>query len=245
VNYRLVGPTDIRIPISDSVRAATWDELGVKPKLATHVRLACIVIRINGGAGNCIPAARLPQGQKTVDWAKALDDATQAGAGSPEELALRNAATDRIDTALLVAQPHPDTLLEIRIFDEVISPQDVRPPFVAANTLSYRNVAFAHPLDPTLLADLYPAGAVRNSVDARVSVTCHVEPSLKLLCRDPGTFEVLNEGVARPTTYILHSLLFATYQAASTVRLEPKTKDGHDAAGQNLTITLHWKIPDQ
>ena len=244
VNYRLVGGADVRIPISDSVRAATWDVLSAKVDKPTHVRLACIVLRINGAPGACIPEAMLPPGQTTVDWTKLRADDRAASAGNPAGLDLADVANERITTSLLTTHPSPDNMVEVRIFDEVVSPEDARAPFApAGDALNWSEVTLARPLDGSLLADLYPPAALRANVEARVTIVCHIQPSRRLLCRDPGAFQILKSDQSPPAPYVLHTLLNASYQMASTILLEPTTGDGCDVIGRDLKVALRWQIP--
>lgn len=64
VEYQTAAPADLRVPISDSVRAATWDSLSTKPTAPVRVRLACIVWNVSGAPGACVPADLLPKDKR-------------------------------------------------------------------------------------------------------------------------------------------------------------------------------------
>lgn len=192
IDYEVVQEGDVLIPISDSVRAATWDELVVKPVQPVRLRLACIVFVPSGAPGACVPASFIEPGQKTVDWAKVHNPVGQAAPSEkPADPELLRAATRRIDAARVVVPGGAKDVFAIRFFDEVISPDDERPPLALTfdEDLKMRDVTLAEPLDPGIMKMLYPPVAMRYSVNATVSMTCQIEMSLRLLCRDPGVIE--------------------------------------------------------
>ncbi|WP_411341369.1 hypothetical protein V6U71_05870 [Sphingopyxis sp. J-6] len=245
VAYGVVQQADIRVPISDSVRAATWDELGVTLDRPVPVRLACIILVPSGGPGNCVPASLVPPDQERVDWDKILEASHKAGrSASRVDAALFKAAARRVKTLRLFPGDQ-NMLFSIRFFEEVVAPSDARPPFAAASepALTTRNATFAEPLDGQLLQMLYPAIAMRYSVNAQVRLTCDVGSDLKLLCRDHGT--VMSDPAEVPgyTAQLMEDLRFATYQLASTVKLQPETTDGQDVVGRQFRFIVRWALP--
>lgn len=245
VGYEVVQPVDVRVPISDSVRAATWDDLTIQLEQPVHIRLACIVLVPSGDPGNCVPASLVPLGQKTVAWDKIMVAAQKAsGSANPTEAALFKVAARRLSALRLVAGDSK-TLFSVRFFEEVIAPTDARPTMAISSKpdLTTRDVAFSEPLDANLLGALYPAIALRYSVNAQVRVTCKIEPDLKLLCRDPGIIVSSPSEVPGYTDQLMEDLRFSTYQLASTIKLEPRSVDDGDVAGRNFRFVVRWSMP--
>lgn len=245
VSYEVVRPADVRVPISDSVRAATWDDLTIQPEQPVNIRLACIVFVPSGAPGNCVPALLVPPGQKTVDWGKVLDAGQQDGQfASPTDAALFEVARRRVNAIRLVPSDGR-VVFSVRFFDEVIGPADARPPLAITfdKDLTTRDVVFAEPLDGSLLQALYPPIAMRYSVNADVSVTCKIEPSLKLLCRDPGVIVSNPSEVPGYTDKLMENLRFSTYQLASTIKLKPRSADGREVAGRHFRFVVRWSTP--
>lgn len=249
IEYGEVTTAEVRLPISDSVRAATWRELEYKPDRPTTVRLACIVFWFNGAPGACVSAARLPLGKKTIDWVRARQEEVEAEkTEDPAALALRRTAERRISTLRMPAPfdlqgDNKFSYYSIRFFDETISSTDARPAFKENETLSLGDVTMAKPLDADLLPDLFPAIALRYDVTARVVIRCRIEKTLRLLCRDPGTVD-MQPGNVDLIDEISEAFRLVTYQIASTIQLQPKDKDGRNVAGRDLKIALRWTLPE-
>lgn len=243
VEYGVVGPADFALPTGESVRAATWDELAVRPDRPVTLRLACPVMIISGAPGTCVDAALVPPGQKTLDWERirSLDDANMQAAGAADR-ALRLAANLRINAALLTARPASKEMFVVKFFEEVISPADARPPFLDADAPLITGLV-RKPVDSAVLINLYPTLAVRYAVAARVSMICRITDALRLLCRDPGTVEFAADPPVEVRGAIAYSLRHATYQYASVIRFEAKNKDGEDVAGRAFRVSLRWEIP--
>lgn len=245
VRQAVVQPVDVRIPISDSVRSATWDDLAIRLEKPVPVRLACIIFVPTGGPGNCVPASLVPSGQERVDWSKILEAAEKAERKAlPRDAALFSVAARRVK-ALRLFPGERGTLFSVRFFEEVIAPADARPPFATASApvLTMAEVRFAEPLDGQLLQALYPTIAMRYSVNAQVRMTCNVGADLKLLCRDPGTVISNPAEIAGYTEKLMEDLRFSTYQLASTIKLNPKTADGQDVTGRQFAFAVRWALP--
>jgi len=99
VDYDVVRWSEARVPVSDSVRATTWDDLAVKPAQPVQLHLACIVFVPSGAPGGCIPASFIKPGQKMVDWPKVFAAAERATVDTE----LLKAATRRIGAARVAA----------------------------------------------------------------------------------------------------------------------------------------------
>ena len=238
---RPIAQDEVLVPVSDSVRAATWDELAVKPSVPKHVRVACIILAQNGAPGACVDASRLQPGQTSIDWIKAREDQSAADADDPAGAELRALVNKRL-TPMRLRQIGSDRTFVVRIFEETVGPADARPPFVPGTSLTFGQVTLAEPLDGSLIEALYPVDAIRNGVQARVRIACRIQPNLALLCRDPGTIAT-SSGSGNDSPDIVRSLRFATYQLASTIRLKPKANDGSDVVGRDLQIGLSWQMP--
>lgn len=243
VDYTVVSRSEVRVPISDSVRATTWDDLAVKPTQPVQLHLACIVFVPSGAPGGCIPASFIKPGQKMVDWPKVFAAAERATVDAE----LLKAATRRIAAARVAAPAGGKAIFAVRFFDEVVSPSDERPPLALTldQDLTMRDVALAEPLNPSLMKALYPPVAMRYSVNARVRVTCKIETNLTLLCRDPGVIEAQPHDIGEYTYNLMEALRFSTYQLASTIRFHPKTNDGRDVAGRNFRFAVRWSMPEK
>lgn len=191
-------------------------------------------------------ASLVPPGQERVDWGKTLeaDDKAERSA-RPADAELFRAAARRVK-ALRLFPGDRSTLFSVRFFEEVIAPTDARPRFAAAPepALAMGDVTFAEPLDGSLLQALYPAIAMRYSINARVRMTCTIGSDLKLLCRDRGTIVYDPADIPEYAAQLIGDLRFSTYQLASTIKLEPKTADGRDIAGRQFTFAVHWAVPE-
>jgi hypothetical protein len=180
-----------------------------------------------------------------VDWDKILEASDKAErSDSRVDAALFKLAARRVKTLRLFPGDQ-SMLFSIRFFEEVIAPADARSPFAAAAepALTTRDVTFAEPLDGRLLQMLYPAIAMRYSVNAQVRVTCDIGGDLKLLCRDRGTVTSDPAEVPGYTPQLIEDLRFSTYQLASTIKLQPKTTDGQDVAGRQFRFIVRWALP--
>jgi hypothetical protein len=62
------------------------------------------------------------------------------------------------------------------------------------------------------------------------------------LCRDKP--EVEQVGKADMPDWLERYFVFASYQAASTLTLSPKAKDGSDVVGRLIALTFRWQIPE-
>jgi hypothetical protein len=240
----MLQSTDLPIPVSDSVRAATWETMPDKPAKPVHVRVACIVIASYGLPGACVPASSIEAGAKTVNWVKARDDYDRwERVAAPAEVALLRVVTERLNAARAPEQQIAGSVFAVRFFEEVVAPEDARAPFAAGDTLSLADVRLTKPIDGSLLSRLYPAAALRGDVSARVVIACDIQASLKLLCRDQGKVDLSATGMTSDPGRFVHDFRFSTYQFASMLQLEPTGLKGGSVAGRQLKIALVWKIP--
>ncbi|GMM60900.1 hypothetical protein [Novosphingobium pituita] len=243
VEYGVVSSIDVRVPVSASVRAATWDALTNKPSASSHVRLACIVWTHSGAVGACVAASLVPAGQATIDWGqlRAADKAAERSAKSVAA-SLNYVAAQRIHTALLTARRDSPIIFVVRFFDEVVAPADAREPFSPGETVMLRDVTLKRPLDGTLLADLYPNIAVRKTIKAHITVSCLIEPSLELLCRDPGSIQLNPAEIGSDTDEVVKDFRFSAYQLVSTLQPEALDKAGHSVVGKLLRVTVAFSM---
>lgn len=243
------GANDVLVPVSDSVRAATWDWLSAAsakptPAAEMHVKVACIVFYPLGAPGACIDAARIPAGASTVDWAalRAQDEA-ELMAGPADVLARREVVVLRLSALRMKAQAATPPRFAVRVFDEAVGPGDARPAATPAPLFNFGEVALEAPLQGELLEALYPVRALRDELRARVEVRCRIEPSRRLLCRDPGKVTLLPYLVREDSDEIEAAFRLATYQLASTLQLKPEAKDGRPVAGSDLRLVINWEMP--
>lgn len=235
---------DLPIPISDSVRAATWDGLTIKPLQPIHVQVACIVIAEFGVPGSCVRASSIAPESKVINWVKARDDHDRwERTASQAEVELLRIATERLHTARTQGHKSPKLMFSVKFFDEIIAPRDARPPFTSKSTMTMNDIVLTKPIDGGVIRRLYPVVALRNNVAARVRMICDIENDLKLLCRDQGAVELAATGLVDNETMI-HDFRLATYQFASTLQIAPKDKNGIDVTGRQLKFAISWQLPE-
>lgn len=245
VSHGTIQSADMAIPVSDSVRAATWDSMAVKPDKPVHFRVACIVIGSFGLPGACVPASSVDENGKTINWAKARDDYDQwERTADPKDVALLRVVTERLNAARAPKSRIAKSLFAIQFFDEVVSPEDARAPYALGDALAFSDIKLTKPIDGALLSWLYPTAALRNGVSAQVLLVCDIQPNLKLLCRDQGRINLAGTGAIPDSDRAIHDFRFATYQFASTLQLEPMSLKGDSVAGRQLKLYMSWKLPE-
>lgn len=232
-----VTDKDVLVPLSDSVKAATWDTLRDPPRQPVEFRLACIVFLPGGAPGRCVDAALLNPRKRQVDWRALTEAADRALTAGPS--ALLDIAQTRVTTLRLKPPSDRKPHFEVRLFRVVVSPQDAMPAYMAGPALTAADFTFATPINGALLTANYPTRALRSDVTAKVKLTCLVQPTRKLLCRDPG--EIVTAGFS--DAGIVNEFRLASYQIASTFELAPQDKRGEDIRGKSLTFTINWQIP--
>jgi len=249
---KVAGPekakaSDIVLPLGDSLRAVTWENLAEKPTAPRHVALACLVMTSEGTPVSCVPATPRLKVANIAQW-NALFDAYGAAATTPPtaERSLTDIAALRVVNTRLRPERSGKGKADwkVMIFDEVFSPTDARPHPPPGEALAMSAVTLEKNFDPDILRMLYPLVAQRYQMAARVTITCHIEQTLTLLCREPGRIDAeQGQAPAAEAEGIYPALVFASYQAASTIRLAPKAKDGRDVAGKDLTLSFRWALP--
>jgi hypothetical protein len=241
-----IKPSDITLPLGDSLRAVTWENLPEKPTAPRHVALACLVMADEGTPISCVPAAPKLKAANVAEW-NALFDAYNNAATTP--VTAERSLTDIATLRVLNTRLRPErggkgkTSWKLMIFDEVFAPTDERPHPPAGEALTMGAVTLTKEFDPEILRELYPMVAQRYQMAARVTITCHIEPTLTLLCREPGRIDAEQGQPPANPEGIYTALVFASYQAASTIRLAPKAKDGRDVVGKDLTLSFRWALP--
>lgn len=245
VIYEKVSPNDYVIPVGDSVLAATWDKLEIKPTEPVKVQMACLVIARAGVPESCVPASQIPTGQKTIDWAiSGNPNASPDQQVSEHELNMISVAASRLRSAR-IASVKNQGLFTVRFFEVTLSSADERAPFAIAGdmALNSQSVEFSQPLDPKLLTDLYPPAAMRWAAPVRVKLLCNISQDLRLLCREPGSFVYRRVNFVQDEARMVEDVRLATYQLASTIRLKPKDKNGQDVAGRDYAFSVSWQLP--
>jgi hypothetical protein len=244
IQRQTLRSTDLTVPISDSLRAATWDELSIKPSEPVHIQVACIVAAKFGAPGSCVPASDIASESKTINWANARDSNDRwASTANPADVDLFRVATERVQMARIPVQSAKKTLFVVRFFDEVISPSDARPSFVSKDSLTMNDIILDRPIDSDVLRRLYPVLALRNGVAGRVSMACDIQDKLTLLCRDPGKVDISRQ-YGPNLSEISKAFIFATYQFVSTFKIMPKDKFGNSVIGRQLKFAISWQLPE-
>src|SRR4051794_24807558 len=85
-DVKVAGPekvraSDIILPVGDSLRAVTWENLPEKPSAPRHVALACLVMANEGTPISCLPATPKLKVANIAQW-NALFDADVAAAAT-------------------------------------------------------------------------------------------------------------------------------------------------------------------
>lgn len=245
---RPVASDELLIPLSDSVKAATFAALTSPPEAPVTIHLACIVMQPFGAPGRCVDAALIDPGKSDVDWDAALRMQAlreePAAAGNGVDRALFDAAQIRVSALHLKPSHDPKPYFEVRLFDVPFSPLDAgktatRGQPLTTAPLTTKDISFATPIDGSLLTANYPTPALRYSVTANVTLTCEIGETRKLFCAGPGN--VVMNPPDHPAFAV--DFLFATYQIASTFDLAATDKAGDSVAGKSLTFTIAWRIP--
>ncbi len=242
---------DLIIGAGEAVRAATWDTLSNPPSEPTQVHLACLVPPALGIPGHCLPASLLSPRSKKANWTELLRQADIAARSySAAQMEIENAARERISTFRLKTDPSKGSNFEIRIFNLTVSPADALPRYTPGDTLPLEDVGLSQPMEGKLVSALYPPLPLRYDISGRVTVNCRIKEDRTLLCRDPGNVQLLTPIPAELALekndlarIVERSFLLATYQAASTVKVNAADKDGNDAIGRDLTFILAWRPP--
>jgi hypothetical protein len=241
-----VRPSDIDLPLGDSLRAVTWENLVQKPTAPRHVALACLVMANEGTPISCVPATPKLKASNVAEWNALFDAYNAAAATTPAgERSLTDIATLRVLNTRLRPERggKGKTSWKLMIFDEVLAPSDERPRPAPGEALMMGAVTLQKNFNPAVLRRLYPLIAQRYGMAARVAITCHIQPTLTLLCREPGKIDAEQGQPPANAEVVYTALVFASYQAASTIRLAPKAKDGRDVAGKDLTLAIRWALP--
>jgi hypothetical protein len=234
------------LPLGESLRAATWENLLEKPAAPRHVGLVCLVMADEGTPVSCLPATAKLKAANLAEWNALFDaDAAAALTAPAGERNLIEIAMLRVLNTRLRPERggKGKTSWKLKIFDEVFSPSDDRPRPPAGEVLAMNAVTLEKNFDPDILRMLYPMVAQRYRMAARVTITCHIQPTLTLLCRNPGKIDAEQGQPPDNAQPIYTALVLASYQAASTIRLAPKAKDGRDVAGKDLTLSFRWALP--
>ena len=242
-----VKDSDIIIPVGDSLRAATWENLPEKPTAARHVALACLVMANEGTPISCLPATPKLKAANLAAWNAEFDayaaTAPATPTPTPERTQTDIAMLRVVNIRLKPERSGKGKNWKTMIFDEVFAPTDARERPPAGEALTMGAVTLEKPFDPDVLRLLYPIIAQRYQVSARVTITCHIEPALTLLCRKPGKIDAEQGQPPANPQGIYAALVFASYQAASTIRLAPTAKAGRPVAGKDLTLAFRWAMP--
>lgn len=237
-----VSAESLLFPLSDSVKAATWDRLANPPRVPVTLNLACIVLMSSGAPGRCVDGALVPTGRTTVDWTAVVDAANRADsdktAATSPAYALFLAAQTRVGLMRLKPTRGAAPTFEVHRFTVVFAPTDARPRLLSGPALGMADVTFAQPISAALLQANYPTSALRNDVAAKVTVTCLIKPDLQLLCRERGPITLWPD-----RSDLADDFLLATYQVASTFRLSGRDRFGEDIRGKHLQFTIHWTLP--
>ena len=234
-----VTADDLLLPVSDSLKAATVAELHELPKEPERLHLACIVLQPWGAPGRCVNASEIPADRSEADWDEVILRIPNYQPNQRIKSDIFKAAETRVGLSVLKRSENREPRFEIRFFDVVIDPSDARVEAIPASVLATKDIVFAKPINGSLLTAFYPTVALRHSVEARVTMTCLIEDSRRLLCLDPGTVELSNASMPE----LVRAFRLATYQIASSFDLAERDKAGNLIMGKALKFTIVWKLP--
>lgn len=245
---RAVKDEEWRIKASRSLLAATYNAIVEPPKEMVTVDLTCLVIKSEGVPLSCLPAAAL-KNPKT--WAEYKVQEHQFMMALPTALAeeartlsYMTAAADRILSSRLHPDPaaHFDAPPELINFSVEISPTDALPDLpLPVNMITQRDVKLENDLNSGLFVTLYPSIMLFSGTEARVVIVCNVLADRTLSCQRSPRVTILSG--PSPDEALWRYFRYASYQAASTIKLQPKTITGADVVGQTLVMNFRWQRP--
>ncbi|HEY0313741.1 MAG TPA: hypothetical protein VGC56_14765 [Allosphingosinicella sp.] len=227
---------DIVLAPSASVRAATIAPLARPPERPMTVKLACEV-HANGEPIRCVRAESLGGLARWSDFYAAADSLARSLYEPGGDLIVRG-AYERVHALRVRAWKSRDFAGKaFMLFSEVIAAGDAAPPPQPAETVSAESLVFEDSPAGLDMDQLYPEAALRNEVQPHVTITCRVQPSRELLCRDGEVawFQPLDGAATR-------QMLLATYQFAAARKVAPLTRDGRQTVGRDVRIDVHWNL---
>lgn len=237
----LADEKSIALPVSAAVKSATIKELSTPIARPVRFTLLCSVLIARGRPLNCIQAEDPLPGTWDAFENKAFALALRQS--GPTADPVLKVALDRIHEMRVHVPPgQASSGKTLMTFVETGSPDDAIPDPAPAETLSQRDVVIERGADGEMLANLYPEIAIRNGILAKVVVTCRVIENRHLICRD-GSVSTVNRHGDPVTNGMGRDFRLASYQVVSTIVLGPKTKDGRDAVGRDVTMAINWSLP--
>jgi hypothetical protein len=236
----MVRTEDLAVPPGASLRAATMEALPVQPRRPVHVPIACMVYGRWGMPLSCYPAAIIGA---PSSWSEYVERGRGYLASARYDLTA--AAVTRAYSSRLRPDPAPSDAApwKLVVLDELIAPGDAVVQPAPSDQLAAAEIRFEEKPDAELLAALYPAAAMRAAVASRVTIVCRIQHDRRLFCRRPGLSPTAMPSAADGSDLATFFLL-ASYQAASLMRIAPKTVKGEKVVGRDLVLNFQWKMPD-
>jgi len=235
-----VRSEDLAVPPGASLRAATMEGLAVQPRKPVHIPIACMVLGRWGMPLTCFPAEIIGA---PSSWSEFFDRGRSVPANARSELtavALIRAYASRLRPDV---NPSEVTPWKLVVLDQLISPEDAVAQPAPADQLTATEIRYEEKPSAEILAALYPAAAMRAGVASRVTIICRIRHDRRLLCRRPPLLPVTALGVSnRPD--LNAAFIYASFQAASLMRIAAKTMKGEKTVGRDLVLNFQWKMPD-
>ena len=228
------------MPPGDSLRAATMEGLAVQPRKPVRVPIACMVLGRSGTPLNCYPAETIGA---PSSWIEFFERGRRVPGNARSELTA--VAITRALSSRLRADPNASDAAPWRlvVLEQLISPADAVAQPAPADQLYPTEIRYEERPSAETLGALYPASAMRAKVASRTTIICRIQRDRRLLCRRPGLLPLAVPGVSnRPD--LNAAFLFASFQAASLMRIAPKTLKGEKTVGRDLVLSFQWKMPD-
>jgi hypothetical protein len=235
-----VRTEDLAVPPGASLRAATMEGLVVQPRKPVHIPIACMVLDRWGMPLTCYPADIIGA---PSSWSEFFERGRREPSTARSELTA--VALIRAYSSRLRPNPNPSDAAPWRlvVLDQLISPEDAAPQPAPADQLTAIDIKFEERPSAEILAALYPAAAMRAGAASRVTIICRIQRDRRLFCRRPPLLPVTAFGVTnRPD--LNAAFIYASFQAASLMRIAPKTLKSEKTVGRDLLLNFQWKMPD-
>jgi hypothetical protein len=214
--------------------------LAVQPRKPVHIPVACMVHDRWGMPLTCYPAEIIGA---PSSWSEFFERGRRVPSNTRSELMA--AALTRAYSSRLKPDPNPSDTVpwKLVVLDQLISPEDAVPQPAPADQLAAVDIKFEERPSAEILAALYPAAAMRARVASRVAIICRIQRDRRLFCRRPPLLPVTALGVTnRPD--LNAAFIYASFQAASLMRIAPRTVKGEKTVGRDLLLNFQWKMPD-
>lgn len=227
------------IPVSASLRASTLTEVGknIPPSAPTTVEFVCAVWMEIGSPGACLPPAEASRYSRFEDFKTAATTYNENLDIGTEFVALKRIRMMRLRNPTSASGTH-----FLMRFSETVSPADAWPKLAPTKIIDDTGLPVSSS-NTDVVRLLYPLWALAHDVKASVQVTCRVFSANQLFCRDAKVL-AMNNAATADIAFLENAFIDSTYQASSQLRLPNKAVTARHAIGQDVSITVHWSMPE-